>query len=789
MKAICLQALLLLFLAFPTMSQNNTSSISGQITDESGEVVPGLTALLEGTRMGAATDTSGRFEIEGIVPGNYHLVISGIGYERHKKEVVLKPGQNIHVVIRLNEDTQQLAEVIIRAESNAEQLEMTAKAVSALDTREVKLKTADLGEVMARLEGVSVQRTGGLGSDTRFSLNGLTGDQVRFFLDGIPLNYSPYSFGMANVPVNNIEQVEIYKGVVPIQFGADALGGAVNLVTANVPEGFSGSASYQVGSFGTQRVTSDIKYFHPRSGWFVDAGGFYDYADNNYEVDVAVADEKGKLREVTVPRFHDTYLAYGINIAAGVRDRKWADELSIKGFYANYEKDIQHNQIMAGIPFGDVRSFNSSKGFNLTYRKNFGEKIDVELLGGFNNTERIFLDTSRFVYNWFGEKIKESDGDILLTQPGEIGDVSHQFTWDDNYFARLNAFYKILPNHTLKLTLAPSYTFRTGDELFIGTFDPLAAEGELLTMVNGLEYTFTTPGGKLQNILFGKRYDQRLKAKRAVPGEVEFLLTERSVHHYGYGNGLRYEVSNQFAFKVSYEFAIRMPRQDEVFGDGQFIIKNLELQPERSHNANLEFTYEQIGTGSEWHLKSNLFVRNISDLILLLPATDRSSIYRNVFEANSIGAELAGKWSGLQDKLTLDFNTTYQHFYNSSRKGAFEAFYGDRIPNMPYFFANGSVNYIVPAAFNESDKFSFFWNSRYVHQFFRSWESAGIRSFKLEIPRQLVNNAGVTYELMNNKLRYSLTVEIQNVNNAKVFDFLGVQRPGRAYYVKFTTQF
>ncbi|MFW6371208.1 MAG: ligand-gated channel protein, partial [Bacteroidota bacterium] len=78
---------------------------------------------------------------------------------------------------------------------------------------------------------------------------------------------------------------------------------------------------------------------------------------------------------------------------------------------------------------------------------------------------------------------------------------------------------------------------------------------------------------------------------------------------------------------------------------------------------------------------------------------------------------------------------------------------------------------------------------RYVHEFFRSWESAGIRAFKLEIPRQLVNNVGATYEVLMKTFRYTLTAEMQNVTNARVYDFLGVQRPGRAFYLKLTIQF
>src|SRR5690606_18849372 len=142
-------------------------------------------------------------------------------------------------------------EVTVQGPSERERLRRSAQAVQVIDTEEAKREAADLGEVLARSKGVGVQRSGGLGSGERLSLGGRSGDQVRFFLDGVPLDLSGYPFGLANVPVNLVERVEVYRGVVPIRFGADALGGAVNLVTDDDVTGTHGAASYQFGSFGT----------------------------------------------------------------------------------------------------------------------------------------------------------------------------------------------------------------------------------------------------------------------------------------------------------------------------------------------------------------------------------------------------------------------------------------------------------------------------------------------------------------------------------------------------------
>jgi outer membrane cobalamin receptor len=86
------------------------------------------------------------------------------------------------------------------------------------------------------------------------SIGGLGGDRVRFFLDGVPLEFSPYTQGVSNIPLHFIDRVEVYSGAVPTRFGADAIGGAVHVVTQRDVRRSGASGSYELGSFGTQRV-------------------------------------------------------------------------------------------------------------------------------------------------------------------------------------------------------------------------------------------------------------------------------------------------------------------------------------------------------------------------------------------------------------------------------------------------------------------------------------------------------------------------------------------------------
>lgn len=215
---------------------------------------------------------------------------------------------------RLIGTDRQLAEVVVRGKTEGIVLKESAVAIEVLDMRAAKLRSADLGQVLAQTKGVSVQRSGGLGSSTRFSVNGLTDDQIRYFYNNVPLDFSAFNFGLANIPVGMLDRVENYKGVVPSVLGADALGGAVNVITRQLEPGLHGSASYQTGSFGTHRLEANLSYHPLGQSFFATAGLYYDLSKNNYPIFIGIPDERGRLTEQSVKKFNDGYQGYGATL-------------------------------------------------------------------------------------------------------------------------------------------------------------------------------------------------------------------------------------------------------------------------------------------------------------------------------------------------------------------------------------------------------------------------------------------------------------------------------------------
>jgi vitamin B12 transporter len=663
--------------------------------------------------------------------------------------------------------------------SSGKRRQQSAEAVNVVELRRAKQQSADLGEVLARTQGVAVRRDGGLGSEARFSLNGLYDQQVRFFFDGVPLELAGYPFGVANVPLNLVDRVEVYRGVVPTRFGADALGGAVNLVS---DDGYwpTAGASYQVGSFGTHRTSVNARHYHEPSGALVRGSAFLDSTNNNYEIDVRVADAEGQLSPATVRRFHDDYRAYGASLEVGVVERPWAKRLLLRGFAASFDKELQHNTIMSS-PYGEVRYGQGVRGATLRYEVSLAPSVELELVGSYARLRMDYVDRSRWSYDWHGKRVFERP------MGGEVDTRPHDQTlWHDGFFARALLGWQPTKAQALRASVTPQLASRRGaDHLRAASKarDPLSAERELLSLVSGLEYELNLFEARLSNVIFVKDYYYAASSEELLPGNV-FHERQASDHAQGAGNTLRYRFAPWLYAKASYEYATRLPSSGELFGDGALVLENLGLVPEVSHNANLgprlELKRQPFG---DLTLDINGFWRN-SDRLIVLLGTDQFYTYENLYAARALGLESAASWTSPGRLVTLDGSLTWLDLRNASTAGAFSKFEGDRIPNRPYLFGSWGARLRFDGVLDARDSVEPFYHGRFVREFFRGWESVGASREKQTVDTMLTHTLGASWTVARDAVRATSTFEIDNVTDAKVFDNFGVQRPGRAFYLK-----
>ncbi|HJN74180.1 MAG TPA: TonB-dependent receptor [Myxococcota bacterium] len=128
----------------------------------------------------------------------------------------------------------------------------TSASVTVLEVDQTVAASTDVAGLVESATGTTVVRLGGLGDWSGVSIRGSTARQVQVHLDGIPLNPDGAStVNLSELPLQAFEQVEVWRGNAPPQFGAAPIGGVVNLVTGTPDDGELHGAA---GSFGTWKL-------------------------------------------------------------------------------------------------------------------------------------------------------------------------------------------------------------------------------------------------------------------------------------------------------------------------------------------------------------------------------------------------------------------------------------------------------------------------------------------------------------------------------------------------------
>jgi len=786
-KKYLLSSLLLLLSIISFAQQNQTVTISGDVKEKSGEVIPHASVRLENTRINAVTDQQGKYQLRGVSAGKYNLVISVVGYTTIKKQVDVKGDKDLSFLFKMESTVNELENITVMGRTENQKINKQSYNVISIDAKKLHNSTLDLSHALDRVSGVRVRESGGVGSRADLSLNGFTGNQVKFFLDGVPMDNFGSSFQINNIPVNLAERVEVYKGVVPIWLGGDALGGAINIVTNNSPRTYV-DASYSFGSFNTHRSTLNAGYVG-KNGFTVQLNAFQNYSDNNYWVNMETADLNTGFYypEARLRRFHDKYRNETVILNIGVTGKKWADKL-LFGFTGGASKsDIQTGARMESV-FGERRRRGNTIMPTLKYQKNdlFLKGLNVSVTGNFNFGEEQLIDTANRKYNWLGQ-FKQYSG------PGsESQGRSLNIFKNNNGLATMNVSYKISDRHSILVNNTyNTFDRKEADELYPNSAayqQPKKSTKNIL----GVGYKFDL-NEKWSTSLFAKQYDLKTNYTRSfnpsnTPGDIQYQHFEDKRSKLGYGVATSYYIKQNLQLKASYEKTYRLPTPEEFFGNvTENFAGNLGLRPESSDNANLGLSYQT--SFSKIHaltLDVNLLYRNSVDFIRPeLNLNQTMTTLSNQGSVRNAGIDAEIRYSYKQ-RFTAGVNVTYQNLRNHTMYEPGEtqvsAWYKDRIPNIPYFFGNLDASYFFNDVVKKGNNLSLGYNLLFVNTYYLSWPGRGDTQYKNNIPRQFNHEVNATYVLANGK--YNIALECKNLLDNRLYDNFSLQKPSRAFYIK-----
>lgn len=275
----------LLLAATSVCAQTQQGSISGKIIAKNKENISFATVLLKGTGYGGSTNEQGIYHIQAPA-GEYTLVVSVLGYDPVERKITLHAGERLKQNVVLTSHNTELQEVVV-VSNGINRVKRSAFNAIAVDANELQNTTKNLSDALVKVPGMKLRESGGVGSDMQLMLDGFSGKHIKVFIDGIPQEGVGSSFGLNNIPINFADRIEVYKGVVPVGFGTDAIGGVINIVTKKRRRGWFLDASYSYGSFNTHKSYVNFGQTFD-NGFTYEINAFQNYSDNDYYVDNAV---------------------------------------------------------------------------------------------------------------------------------------------------------------------------------------------------------------------------------------------------------------------------------------------------------------------------------------------------------------------------------------------------------------------------------------------------------------------------------------------------------------------
>lgn len=776
-----MHVLLLLICLFPvSLAAQNKVILSGEVKEKDGTPLPLVTVAIENTTAGTYTNDRGCYSLT-VTPGKQTLIVTLLGYNTIKTTIDIRKNRTMDFVMEENSVT--LNSVEVYGKTKTQQVKEGAFAVNALDIKPQVNSLKNINEMVNRTTGIKIREEGGVGSDFDLSINGMSGNSVRYFIDGMPLDAKGSGVSLANLPVNIIDRIEIYKGVVPASLGADALGGAINIITNQDKKNYL-DVSYGIGSFHTHKVDLNAQFVEPKTSLIIKPTIGGNYSKNDYMMKgVEVWDEANrKYISANRRRFHDDYFSLLGQLEVGFVNKSWADAFFISGSYSKVDKELQTGSIQSKV-YGMAERQVDAWNLSARYLKHNFLVNNLKLNASLSHTwdHSLTVDTAFRKYDWDGDYIESSRNEIT-GRDRSLRHYKRPLT-----IVRTNLDYQLNRNHSFNQNYLLS---RTGNDRYdeIDTeFEP--SNDVLAKHILGLSYNQSFFNGKMDNTFFVKDYINHLNIQQQdlywITGSRE--ASSSTKNNVGYGVGTRYSFWEELALKASFEHSVRLPLARELLGNGTTIYPNVKLNPESSNNVNLgTYGSVRLAPGHLLYYEANAFYRDVNDYIHAVVSESEGMMqYENVSSVDIKGVEGEVRYNW-KDYLQAIVNCSYQDARDKQKyraDGKPSISYDNKVPNRPWLFSNAELNFILRDLFQKNSKIRVGYNYQYVHWFFLTWEGYGVLESKSKIPTQHLHSAVLSYSW--NKERYNISLECNNLFDNTLYDNYMLQKPGRSFFCKF----
>lgn len=520
MQTFCI-SLITLFALVQTAQAQNFGVIQGKVHSKS-KPVDGASIKLENAPNSTLSDENGEFILNQIIPGDYFIEVTAIGFQSNRVKVSVIPNQTQSLEIELNEDYLNMNEVVVSATRYGVDRKKAAVIVNVLSPKIFNAtQSVAMSETLNFQPGVRVETNCQNCGFSQVRLNGLEGAYSQILINSRGVFSALNSvYGLDQIPTSMVDRIEVVRSGGSALFGANAIAGTINIITKDPVEN-----TWQIGNtnnlidgtswdhtldFNASIVSDDLMngvtfYGMNRNRDYYDANGdgytemtklnnttfgskaFYRPNEfQKFTLDLSVINEFRRgggqvdlaphLTDITEQLTHKTWIA-GINYDINSKDytSKYsayfsAQKTNRESFYGGLAGGrTAIDSLMANNSYGDTDDFALVAG--VQYTKNF--ESDVFTAGieqQMNSTEDEIRGYNRLVdqqtsntgiyaqYEW--KPI--SDFTTLLGVRYDRIKVDGKYTLQNINRESDNSTYSISPRLTVLYNIIPELQFRGG---------------------------------------------------------------------------------------------------------------------------------------------------------------------------------------------------------------------------------------------------------------------------------------------------------------------------------------
>jgi outer membrane cobalamin receptor len=561
-------------------------------------------------------------------------------------------------------DEPPLAEIEVTAKpiSEAEQRAPTAfVSVVATSPRDSEFVTAT--DVLQEIVGVQVQRFGGLGAFSTISIRGSSANQVPIYLDGIPLSQAQdQTVNLADLPLDSLQRIEVYRGTVPVGFGGGGIGGVVNLVTKPPSATPSTELSAGYGSFETRKVVAS--HTQELGGFDVLAHLTYLGSQGDFTYQTDNGTPQNPHDDFTATRMNNAFNSVG-GLLKGTR--QLADGVALDATEEFFFKD-------QGVPGPGTATGPDSQKFNdtslLELRSLSYLRLRAKGLAGGST------DASASVYGVYNLQefddplgafgaAEDTHNQTALVGANTTGTWYAPFNQAVSWFNEI-AYEQFFPYNATNPPLLPANgPDQTRLRVTVALQDEIALVSDRVTVVPSV------------------RYEHLLDQFSGV-NSVDIPNTPPQTNHLDLWTpavGAQGRIAPWLSVRGNIGRFQRAPNFAELFGNAGSVVGNADLKPETGINRDVGFvaTLGASGWLDRAQLEYAYFHNNVSNLIAFEQASRTQFRAFNIGDARLEGNEVA-LTAGAFRHTNLELNYTHQNTADLSRK---DSPFGDQLPLRP----------------------------------------------------------------------------------------------------------